>query len=187
MRIAAARPILISTNVDPDPVRTNAITTLLDGLLLENQPDSYDDWWWIDAFYMAGSTLARLAVLNDDDAYLDQLAAMYHYMKDTRGLFDSSRGLWWRDGDYVDTDTYWGRGNGWLIASCARILEVLPKDDTICRPEFESMLKTMATALLPWQQSDGFWRSDIINPTNYPQSRNQRHRLLYLCNRLRNQ
>ena len=154
--------------VDPDPVRTNVITDLLSDLLLGNQPDSYNDWSWIDAFYMASSVLSRLYVLTDNTDWLDQLDSMYDDMKDTRGLFDAGRGLWWRDGDYVDTDTFWGRGNGWVIASLARNLEVLPADDTVCRPEFESMLKIMADALLPWQQADGFWRSDIINPDNYP-------------------
>jgi hypothetical protein len=28
------------------------------------------------------------------------------------------------------------------------------------------MLKTMASALLPWQQADGFWRASITDPTN---------------------
>ncbi len=157
-------------HVDPQPVRTNNITALLDDILLENRPDSIDDWWWIDAFYMAGSTLARLGVLNSDTNYLNQLRDMYDYMKYTQGggLFNPSQGLWWRDSGYKSSapDTYWGRGNGWVIASLARNLEVLPSDDTICRPEFESMLQAMAAALLPWQQDDGFWRADITNPTN---------------------
>lgn len=159
-------------NVDPQSVRTNNITELLDGLLLNNRPDSVDDWWWIDAFYMAGSTLARLGVLNSDAAYLDQMYDMYDYMKYSQGggLFNASEGLWWRDPNYKSSapDTYWGRGNGWVIGSCVRILEQLPADDTTYRPEFESMLQTMAAALLPWQQSDGFWRSDITHPVNQP-------------------
>jgi len=157
-------------SVDAQPVRTNTITALLDAILLNNRPDSVDDWWWIDAFYMAGSTLARLGVLNSDTNYLEQLNLMYNHMKYTQGggLFDPAQGLWWRDSSYKTSapDVYWGRGNGWVIAACARILEQLPPDDTIFRPEFESMLRTMAATLLPWQQADGFWRADVTHPTN---------------------
>lgn len=159
-------------NIDPQPVRTNIITALLNDILLNNRPASVDDWWWIDAFYMAGSTLARLGVLNSDTNYLNQMFDMYAYMKNTQGggLFNPTQGLWWRDPNYKSSapSTYWGRGNGWVIASCARILEQLPPGDTTYRPEFESMLRTMAAALLPWQQPDGFWRADITNPGNQP-------------------
>lgn len=157
-------------NVDPQPVRTNIITALLNDILLNNRPASIDDWWWIDAFYMAGSTLVRLGELNSDTNYLNQMFEMYDYMKNTQGggLFNSAQGLWWRDPNYKSSapNTYWGRGNGWVIASCARVLEQLPPGDAIYRPEFESMLRTMAVALLPWQQSDGFWRASITNPSN---------------------
>jgi hypothetical protein len=83
-------------------------------------------------------------------------------------LFNAANGLWWRDSNFKSSapDVHWGRGNGWVMASLARNLEILPKEDTVCRPEFESMLKTMAAALLPWQQADGFWRADITHPDN---------------------
>lgn len=156
--------------IDPQPVRIANITQLLDSILLNNRPASVDDWWWIDAFYMAGPTLARLGTLHSDTDYLDQLKDMYDYMKYTQGggLFNAAQGLWWRDAGYKSSapGVYWGRGNGWVIASCARVLEQLPADDTIYRPEFEFMLQTMAAALLPWQQSDGFWRADITHPEN---------------------
>jgi unsaturated rhamnogalacturonyl hydrolase len=163
--------------VDPQPVRTNVITALLNNILLNNRPASVDDWWWIDAFYMAGPTLARLGVLNSDTNYLNQMLDMYLSMKNTwrGGLFNPAQGLWWRDDGGPDQssgyktsapDVYWGRGNGWVIAACARVLEQLPANDATYRPEFESMLKTMAAALLPWQQADGFWRADITHPTN---------------------
>jgi len=156
--------------IDAQPVRTNIITSLLVEVLLNNRPDSVEDWWWIDAFYMAGPTLARLGVLNSDTNFLNQLYDMYDSMKHTQGggLFDAAEGLWWRDSNYKSSapNVYWGRGNGWVIASCARVLEQLPPEDTTYRPEFESMLQTMAVSLLPWQQPDGFWRADITHPAN---------------------
>ncbi len=147
---------------EPDDAWIATITTHLDDLLLDD-PGSVDDWWWVDAIYMAAPTLARLAAVHGDEAYLAQMMAMYFDTKERRRLFDPARGLWWRDDRFLDTDVYWGRGNGWAIGACARVLEALPADDPR-RPEFEAMLRTMATALLEWQQPDGMWRSSITDP-----------------------
>jgi len=157
--------------LDPQPVRKASIKSRID-LLVANPAASTDDWWWIDAFYMAAPTFARLARIEGDPAYLDQMVAMYRHMRDTRALFDPAHGLWYRDatakartGAY--TPQFWGRGNGWIIAGCARVLEQLPAGDPR-RADFEAMLSTMAAALLPLQGSDGFWRSNLLFPAQYP-------------------
>ncbi|MBN1516469.1 glycoside hydrolase family 88 protein [Candidatus Sumerlaeota bacterium] len=151
--------------VDPQSERVADITDTIDSVLSNNYED---DWWWIDAFYMAGSTLTRMGYLYNDSSYLVNMYEMYNYMKNDYALYNSSLGLWWRDPDYKASapNTYWGRGNGWVIAGCARVLEQLPANDTTYRPEFKSMLQTMAAALLPWQQDDGLWRASITDPTN---------------------
>jgi rhamnogalacturonyl hydrolase YesR len=156
--------------LDPQPVRKAAIKAAMDALVASYA--SADDWWWVDAFYMAGPTLARLARIENDPAYLVQLEKMYGWMKTNRGLFDPARGLWYRDQTAkartgANTPQFWGRGNGWAIAACARILEQLPAGDPR-RAEFASMLQTMASALLPLQGADGFWRSNLFFPAQYP-------------------
>lgn len=156
--------------LDPQPVRKAAIKAAMDALVASSA--SADDWWWVDAFYMAGPTLARLARIENDPAYLVQLEKMYGWMKTNRGLFDPARGLWYRDQTAkartgANTPQFWGRGNGWAIAACARILEQLPAGDPR-RAEFASMLQTMASALRPLQGADGFWRSNLLFPAQYP-------------------
>ncbi len=51
------------------------------------------------------------------------------------GLYDSVDHLWWRDKDFNPPhispngeDTYWSRGNGWVLAALARVLDVMPED-----------------------------------------------------------
>jgi rhamnogalacturonyl hydrolase YesR len=155
---------------DPQPVRIAAIKIRIDGLVAD--PQSEDDWWWIDAFFMAGPTFARLGVVESNTAYFVQLEKMYLHMKDTRELFDPAHGLWYRDAEAKartgpNTPEFWGRGNGWVIAGCARVLEQLPPGDSR-RPELEGMLQTMAGALLPLQGTDGFWRSNLMFPNHVP-------------------
>lgn len=156
--------------VDPQPVRIASIKSHMDVLVASST--SADDWSWIDAFFMAGPTFARLGVVQSNPAYFVQLEKMYLYMKNTRGLCDTSRGLWYRDANTkshtgANTPEFWGRGNGWVIAACARVLEELPAGDPR-RPEFAGMLQTMAAALRPLQGADGFWRSNLLFPANYP-------------------
>lgn len=167
---ACGQPYLDLYALDPQPVRKASIKTRLD--LLVANPAADDDWWWIDAFYMAGPTFARLARVENNPAYFTQLEEMYAYMKSAHALFDPARGLWYRDNTAknrtgANTPQFWGRGNGWVIAGCARVLEQLPPGDPR-RAEFVSMLQTMAAALLPLQGADGFWRSNLLFPAQYP-------------------
>lgn len=134
--------------------------------------DSTDDWWWIDAFYMAAPTLARTANLKDDESYRTQLREMYDWMKINRTLYDAIEGLWYRDESFLDDispngePVFWSRGNGWVMAGLARVLEQLPSAHPD-RPEFEARLQDMAAALVPLQGADGFWRSNLKDPNHY--------------------
>lgn len=117
---------------------------------------------------MSGPAFAKLGVTKSNPAYFAQMAQMYFYMKTTRSLFSVSSGLWYRDNEAriktgANTPEFCGRGNGWVIAACARVLEELPAGDSR-RPEFIGMLQTMAAALLPLQGVDGFWHSNLKFP-----------------------
>jgi rhamnogalacturonyl hydrolase YesR len=132
-----------------------------------------DDWGWIDAFYMAAPTLARMAAIENDEAYRTQLRAMYDHMKLNRDLFDDAEGLWYRDAaakseiSLNGEKVFWSRGNGWVIGGLVRVLQQLPVGHPD-RTEFVSMLQTMAAALVPLQGADGFWRSSLLDPLHYP-------------------
>lgn len=155
--------------INPQPVRIASIQSRIDSLVAD--PTSVDDWSWIDAFFMAAPTFAKLGALESDPAYFVQLENMYLHMKNTRELFSPTNGLWYRDATAkaragANTPEFWGRGNGWVIAACARVLEELPAGDPR-RPEFAGMLQTMAAALRPLQGTDGFWRSNLQFPNHF--------------------
>ncbi len=158
--------------LDPQPVRIAAIQADID--IMVNRPQ-VDDWYWIDAFYMAAPVFARFGALTGNSAYYDKLWALYQYMKVTRGLFDSAEGLWYQKELYIypynatanGHKKFWARGNGWVIAGVARVLQELPPDSPY-RPEFVAMLQTMADTLRQIQGADGFWRASLYDPAHFP-------------------
>lgn len=123
-----------------------------------------DEWWWCDALFMAPPALARVAVAVDKPQYLTLMHEMY--WDTTAFLYNPAQSLFWRDSSFVNTNTYWSRGNGWVVAGLARILEVLPESDSR-RGDYENLLTEMATKLVTIQASDGFWRSSLTQPNAY--------------------
>jgi unsaturated rhamnogalacturonyl hydrolase len=122
------------------------------------------EWWWCDSLFMAPPALARVAQATGKTQYL---TLMHNMFWDTKAfLFDPAQSLFWRDGTFRNTNTYWSRGNGWVVAGIARILDVLPAADPR-RTEYETLLRQMATKLASIQASDGFWRSSLTQPNAY--------------------
>jgi unsaturated rhamnogalacturonyl hydrolase len=122
------------------------------------------EWWWEDALFMAPPALARVALATGKAQYLTLMHTMFW---DTKAfLFDPAQNLFWRDAGYLNTNTYWSRGNGWVVAGIARILQVLPATDAR-RADYESLLRLMATKLQGIQAADGFWRSSLTQPNAF--------------------
>jgi hypothetical protein len=103
------------------------------------------------------------------DEYWDKMDELFIYTREVEangGLYAPADSLWWRDvndkNDYPNE--FWLRGNGWVIAAMAQLLEVLPEDHAN-REEYEGMLQGMAAALTDdgVQRMDGFWNVNILN------------------------
>lgn len=131
-------------------------------------------WTWIDAIQMSMPVFARLGSLSGDDAYFEQMWALYQHTRNTEGggLFNEAEGLWWRDKSFRPPskapngeDVYWSRGNGWVLAALVRVLELLPSDNTH-RAQYVADFQAMAKALLPIQREDGFWNTSLHDPTH---------------------
>ena len=60
---------------------------------------------------------------------------------------------------------YWSRGNGWVFAALARVLDILPTTDTH-RATYVSDFQAMAKALVPLQRNDGFWNESLFDPNH---------------------
>jgi unsaturated rhamnogalacturonyl hydrolase len=161
--------------IDPEPVRIAKIETNIRNLVNSGNTTA---WWWIDALQMAMPLFAKLGVLRDDPRYFEALWNLYSHTRDVEGggLYDDATGLWWRDADYTPsaepylrtpsgTDIYWSRGNGWVIAAFARVLEVLPANEPH-RSAYEADFRALAAGILPWQRDDGFWNTSLMDATH---------------------
>lgn len=160
-------------NMDPKPERIEAITKSIN-LMMDST--RIDDWWWIDAIQMAMPIFVQMGVMTGDTAYFNRAYDMYNYTKNyhgDNGLYNPKDRLWWRDADFDPPytepngeDCYWSRGNGWVVAAMARVLDILPENE-VHRGEYIKMLQDMCEALLPLQREDGFWNVSLHDPNNY--------------------
>lgn len=152
------------------PSKINAIKTSIDNMVMSTK---IDDWWWIDALYMAMPVMARLAYIQENDVYLTKMYQMYYHTKVTRGLYNAEEGLWYRDESFKPPyftpkgeDSYWSRGNGWVFGAHVRVLQLLPVTDPH-RAEYIDTFKKMAAALKLRQRADGFWNVSLDDPNDF--------------------
>jgi hypothetical protein len=158
--------------MDPQPLYLADIRAKTDALVAS---PAVDGWSWVDAYYMQAPTLARLGNLTGDTNYFEKLWLMYDDMKTRRGLFDPDASLWFRDGDWVypakttpsGQKVFWSRGDGWVFAALARVIEQMPVG-TPHRQDYIEMFTRMAAALRAVQGPDGMWRSSLLDPDEYP-------------------
>ncbi len=133
-------------------------------------------WWWCDALFMAPPVLTVYAQLKHDRKYLDE---MHKYYKQTYDLlYDQEEHLFARDVRFVwngNTDDlkerngkkiFWSRGNGWVLAGLALILEDMPKDYEH-RDFYVKLYKEMAAKIKELQPADGLWRTSLLSPESY--------------------
>ncbi|HEY4417257.1 MAG TPA: glycoside hydrolase family 88 protein [Verrucomicrobiae bacterium] len=130
---------------------------------------------WIDAFYMAGPTFARMGHLTGNTNYYQKLWQMYSYMKDGLALFDPAESLWYRDTTYLypahktanGQKIFWARGNGWVFAGLARVIEQMPANAPHYS-DYVAMFQAMAPAIKAVQGLDGMWRTSLYDAAQYP-------------------
>lgn len=132
--------------------------------LVANPPTGSTEWWWEDALFMVPPGFARLGAVTGDKKYFDTMNLLY--WSSYNFLLNPQVGLLYRDHRGNDV-SFWSRGNGWVIAGIARILEYLPQDDPK-RPDFVNALKTISTVVAKVQGADGLWRSDLMNASRFP-------------------
>lgn len=156
--------------IKKDPIMIIDTRNTFDSLILDPRAGR-EDWWWCDALFMAPPVLAKLAAATGEKKYLDFLNAMFW---DAHAfLYDKNEHLFYRDKGYFDKKTpngrktFWARGNGWVMAGTARVLQYLPKDN----PHYEKyveLFREMATAVAKIQGTDGLWRPSLLDETEIP-------------------
>ncbi|MDZ7288737.1 MAG: glycoside hydrolase family 88 protein [candidate division KSB1 bacterium] len=153
-----------------EPKMVADVKSTFDSLIADPKPGR-EDWWWCDALFMAPPVLARLAAATGDNRYLEFLNTMFWDTYDF--LYDREEHLFFRDASYFNkrtpngSKTFWARGNGWVMAGTARVLQYLPSDDPF-RDRYVSLLKEMAATVKRIQGEDGLWRPSLLDPEEVP-------------------
>lgn len=133
-------------------------------------------WWWCDALFMAPPVIGLYAKHTKQTKYLDDMHKFYLETYDQ--LYDKEEQLFARDLRFVWTGSekdekepngkkiFWSRGNGWVIAGLALLLEDMPKDYKH-RSFYEKLYREMSAKILSVQPEDGLWRTSLLNPESY--------------------
>lgn len=128
-------------------------------------------WSWCDSLFMGPPAWTRLWAATGEKKYLDFMITNWWRTSDY--LYDQTEHLYFRDSTYFNrreatgAKIFWGRGNGWVMGGLVRVLQYLPQDHPD-RARFETQFKDMAAKILTCQQSDGLWRSSLLDPASYP-------------------
>jgi unsaturated rhamnogalacturonyl hydrolase len=118
-----------------------------------------DRWTWSDALYMAPPTLGRLSQATGDAEFKVTYDA----------LFDPEENLFYRDTRFIDQRTpngekvFWSRGNGWVYAGLAELLNAVPIDYPT-REFYIGVFQQMSPDVLAAQQPDGLWYPSLKDP-----------------------
>ena len=124
---------------DKDPKMIAALRAQFDEFLPKQQlPEPVagapwsGPWSWCDALFMAPPVWAGLSAVTGDPKYLDYMDKEWW---STAGyLYDKNEQLYFRDSNFFGKKeangmkVFWGRGNGWVLAGLARVLQVMPKE-----------------------------------------------------------
>ena len=128
-------------------------------------------WWWCDALFMAPPVWARLYRATGEKSYLDYMDREWWITSNL--LYDPQEHLYFRDASFLQTQEangkklFWSRGNGWVMASLARVLEEMPENYPT-RQKYVEQYRQMAERVASLQGADGLWRSGLLNADAYP-------------------
>lgn len=145
--------------------------------IMSNSPDTSmhyrnkQAWSWCDALFMAPPVYAHLSGITGDPKYLTYMHT--NFLRAYSHLYDPENHLFFRDDSYFDkleangTKVFWGRGNGWVLAGVANILQQLPADSEV-RPFYVTLFVELSSRLCELQNKDGFWHASLLDPESYP-------------------
>ncbi|ESQ87377.1 hypothetical protein ABAC460_20350 [Asticcacaulis sp. AC460] len=129
-------------------------------------------WWWCDSLFMAPPVLARMSAITGDPKYLHAMDVQWWRTYDR--LYDPDNDLYARDERFIDRRSpngkkiFWARGEGWVLAGLARVLEVMPADFPT-RPRYVALFQEMSARIVTLQQPDGLWRASLLDTEAFPE------------------
>ena len=131
-------------------------TPLASGLTRETR-------WWVDDCWMVGSLQIQAYRATRNVKYADrvatQLAAYLDKLQEPNGLFHHGPAA----------PFYWSRGNGWVAAALAEVLQSLPPD----HPQYTRLMtgyEKMMAGLKACQAPSGLWRQLLDEPAAWEET-----------------
>lgn len=152
-------------NLAPNPVKIDRAREVIEYQMSTSQ---IDYWWWADGLYMVMPVMTKMYKITNNKDYLDKLHTYYTYAK--KLMFDPESKLFYRDAKYIypkhktknGRKDFWARGNGWVFAALAKVLQDLPKDNEY-RAEYQDMFVTLGESIVNCQQPEGFWARSMLD------------------------
>ena len=128
-----------------------------------------DNWAWSDSLFMAPPAWIQLWSLTHNEVYRSH--AITEFWRTTNFLFDADERLYYRDSNYFPPrkekngmKIFWSRGNGWVLAGLARMLERLPENDA-ARPALVKHFVALAERIKELQSDvSGGWSASLLAP-----------------------
>lgn len=123
-------------------------------------------WCWCDALYMAAPTYALFANITGKNEYREFMNREFWITMET--LYDKEEKLVSRDTRFITmkepngAKLFWGRGNGWVVASMARILNYLPAGYP-SRTRYEERFQDIMCRIVTLQDKNGYWHTSLLD------------------------
>jgi unsaturated rhamnogalacturonyl hydrolase len=139
------------------PFMIDAIREQFDVLMKAPDDPQKPVWWWCDALFMAPTVWARLYRATGNKSYLDYMDREWWVTSNL--LYDPQEHLYFRDATYLQKreangkKLLWSRGNGWVMAGLARVLEAMP-DDYPTRQKYIEQYQQMSARVASLQGAD---------------------------------
>ena len=118
---------------------------------------------WIDDMYMITVLQSQAFRATGRRAYIDRAAReMCLYLDELQLKDGPAKGLFYHA---PDVKYVWGRGDGWMDAGMALVLDRLPEDSEY-RPRILEGYRAMMATLLKYQRPDGLWSQLVDRPAD---------------------
>jgi len=169
--LAVGQTYLALYKLNKNPVMMQQVKDRLDRVKSHVQTEPQPLWWCSDALFMAPSTFVELSRITGDKRYLDYMNDQW--WKTSSLLYDSNHALFFRDRRFLNRHeengepVFWSRGNGWVFAGLARVIEGMPRDYP-SRQRYVTQFQQMASSLARLQRPNGLWTTGLMDAASYP-------------------
>ena len=117
--------------------------------------------------------MTKLYKVTGNKEYLEKLDEYLRYADSI--MYDEEEQLYYRDAKYVfpqhksenEKKDFWARGDGWVFAGFAKVLQDLPRDASN-RDKYEQRFRGMAEAIAHAQREEGYWTRSMLDPEHAP-------------------